>query len=69
MGEARLKSEKREAQARRIVAAFEDFIDALIVSNASDGEVIDPSRAVDLTKMIKDSRENLVMALVAPPPK
>lgn len=61
MGEAKRKLERREAHARKIVAAFEDWI----ISILNDRQFDDVGYSLSRTEF----KEELIKLLTTPPPK
>lgn len=69
MGEARLKAEVRERHARRIVAAFETFIDANIECFLRQNSPEEVAHIKHDINGLHDAREALIKILIVPPPK
>lgn len=61
MGQAKAKLERRKAHARKIVEAFELFINGIITCRKTDH--------IEDAVMLTDAREDLIELLVTPPPK
>lgn len=68
MGEAKAKLERRKAHATKIVAAFEAFIDANVLTAVYTSMGCD-NMAKEYSEKIVFTREELIEVLVTPPPK